>query len=119
MSSFAERLKTMRKSHGLTQQALADKVGCSGAAIGLYENGKREPDLDTIETIADALNVPLESLVAPEVTDDTDELEQLREELRRRPEMHTLFSLTRKCSTKEVLQAIRVLEALHDAQEDD
>ena len=39
MYDFAERLKTFRKKLGLTQQALADKIGVTKAAISSMERG--------------------------------------------------------------------------------
>ena len=39
MYDFAERLKTLRKKLGLTQQALADNIGVTKAAISSMERG--------------------------------------------------------------------------------
>lgn len=56
-------IKTMRLSRNLSQQDLADKVGVSRSAVGMWENGEREPNLDTLESLANVFNVPLYSLV--------------------------------------------------------
>lgn len=56
-------IKTMRMSRGLSQELLADKVGVSRSAVGMWENGKREPNLDKLEALADIFNVPLAALV--------------------------------------------------------
>lgn len=59
---FNEVLINLRKSQGLTQKELADKIGLSASAIGNYEQGTRTPDYETLEIIADFFNVPLDSL---------------------------------------------------------
>lgn len=46
----------------MSQQELAEKSGCSRSAIGMYETGKREPDLETLETFADIFNVDMDFL---------------------------------------------------------
>ena len=55
MSEFSIVLVRLRKQAGLSQQELADKLGVSRSRIGMYETGKREPDLDDLQKIASAL----------------------------------------------------------------
>ncbi len=60
---FAERLTYLRKSARLTQQQLADALGVSRSTIGMYEKGQREPNFETLESIADLFNVRMDSLI--------------------------------------------------------
>lgn len=46
LTVFAKRIKNLRVSAGLKQSELAEKLGVSRSAIGLYENGDRTPDID-------------------------------------------------------------------------
>lgn len=55
--TVGENIKRMRKEHGLTQEELGKKIDVSGVAIMRYEKGQREPKLETIEKIANALEV--------------------------------------------------------------
>lgn len=57
------RIRTMRKSRQMTQEDLAKAIGQSASSITMYETGRREPDLETLESLADVFNVPLVSLV--------------------------------------------------------
>ena len=41
---FGQRLKELRKKNGLTQAALGERIGVSASAVGMYEQGHREPD---------------------------------------------------------------------------
>jgi len=58
------RIRTMRNSRGWTQQVLADKLGFAKSRIAMYETGQREPDMDVLEALADAFNVPLFALLS-------------------------------------------------------
>lgn len=60
---IAVRIRTMRKSRGLTHEELAKMIGQSASSISMYENGRREPNFETLESIADVFNVPLVSLM--------------------------------------------------------
>lgn len=63
MLNFAKVLRKLRTQHNMTQQELALKLGVSRSAIGMYENGEREPDFELLETIADFFNVDMNYLI--------------------------------------------------------
>ena len=50
-------IKEARKLKGLTQEELGKLIGLSGVAIMRYEKGQREPNMETIEKIANVLNI--------------------------------------------------------------
>ena len=52
---LGERIKNLRKSKGLTQSELGEKLGLTKVSISCYENGTRFPDLETFELLVDAL----------------------------------------------------------------
>lgn len=62
--SFGEKLLMLREKAGITQEALAQKIGISKQNISRYENSNREPNIRTAKKIADALGVPLEELTS-------------------------------------------------------
>lgn len=59
---FSKELKGLRKKCGLTQQELADELKLAKSTISMYENGKREPDFETEDLIADYFNVDINTL---------------------------------------------------------
>lgn len=63
MANLSTRLRELRNSAGLSQQALADKTSISKSSINMYERGDREPGLETIEMFADYFNVDLDYLL--------------------------------------------------------
>lgn len=60
---FAERLTKLRKAKKLTQQELADKLNISRATYAQYEIGRRKPDYETLEKLADYFNVSIDYLL--------------------------------------------------------
>ena len=57
MSDFSEKLKNLRKRCGYTQAEVAEKLGISASTIGMYEQGRREPDMETIARFCELFNV--------------------------------------------------------------
>ena len=57
------RLKTVRKSLGLTQEELADKAGCSVIALSKYETGVNRPTFEILVALAIALNVSVDYFI--------------------------------------------------------
>ena len=61
--TLGERIKQARKNKGLTQEELAIKCDLSKNGLWNYENNKREPSIEMLNKIADALKIPIESLI--------------------------------------------------------
>lgn len=57
---IGEKIKALRKTRGLTQEQLAEKLGVQRATISNYEIGRRSPHLKELEKIASILGVSLE-----------------------------------------------------------
>lgn len=56
------RIAELRKEKGLTLQQVADAIGVGNNTISRYENGKREPKLETWVKLADFFDVPVSYL---------------------------------------------------------
>lgn len=57
---IGQKIKILRKTRGLTQQQLADKLNVKRATISNYEIGRRSPHIKELESIAAALGVGLD-----------------------------------------------------------
>lgn len=68
MLLFPERLRARRRALKLTQKQLAEMVGVSPGAIGMYETGQRSPDLEMVRRLAVALDTSMSYLIGE--TDD-------------------------------------------------
>jgi transcriptional regulator with XRE-family HTH domain len=60
--TFGKVLKQARLSLGLSQQALARKLGVRSSHIGYLEQGRRRPSLTLLNALADTLGVNKERL---------------------------------------------------------
>lgn len=61
--SIGENIKRFRKEKGFTQKELADRLETTPQNLAQYENGKRNPKIETIVKIASALNIDTKSLL--------------------------------------------------------
>ncbi|MGI5976172.1 MAG: helix-turn-helix domain-containing protein [Candidatus Limivicinus sp.] len=113
MSHFSDTLIHLRKSQGLSQQQLSEKTGLSRSAIGMYETGKREPDMDTLKIFSEFFQVDMNTLISPGTAADS-EMSELLEALRSRPDMRILFKLAKDASPEDVRKAAKIIEALRN-----
>jgi transcriptional regulator with XRE-family HTH domain len=60
--SFGKVLKEARLALGLSQQALARKLGVRASHIGYLEQGRRRPSLTLLNRLADTLGIDKEKL---------------------------------------------------------
>lgn len=60
---IGKRIIKLRKEKGETQTETARKIGISRSSLSLYEIGKREPDIEMLNTLADYFNVSLDYLL--------------------------------------------------------
>ena len=60
---FGQRVRELRKSLQLSQEAFADKCGLDRTYIGGIERGERNVALRNVEVIAKALEVTLSELM--------------------------------------------------------
>lgn len=61
--TVGEKIRAIRKAKPMTQKELAGLLGISSVNISQIENNVREPKIDTLEKIADALEVSLAELL--------------------------------------------------------
>lgn len=61
-----KNLKKIRKLKNITIKELANALNLAESTISLYENGKREPDFNTLSKISDYFNVSIDYLLGKE-----------------------------------------------------
>lgn len=64
---YLDRLADLRRKRGLTQQALADRLGVEQPTIQRWEKGKREPNLQQLHELADVLGIEPSALIDPTI----------------------------------------------------
>lgn len=60
---FSEKLQLIRKSKGMTQEDLAEKLDVSRQAVAKWESGQVYPDISNLIRISDLFNVTVDYLV--------------------------------------------------------
>lgn len=60
---IGKTIRSLRTTNNMTQKELANKLSISPSTIGMYEQGRREPDLNTISKIANIFNAPVDYLL--------------------------------------------------------
>ena len=63
---FNEKLQELRKSKGLTQEELAEKLFVSRTAISKWESGRGYPSIDSLKEISRYFSVTIDELICPE-----------------------------------------------------
>ena len=70
LGRLGEGLRRVREQRGLTQSEIATLAGVSASAISQAEGGQRGLALDTVLTLAESLDVPLDTLLATKTNTD-------------------------------------------------
>ena len=60
---LAEQIASLRMKAGMTQRELAEKLHIGPSAIGMYEQGRREPSVEMLIQIAEIFGVSLDFLI--------------------------------------------------------
>ena len=77
-----ESIKALRKSKGLSQQDLADKLNVVRQTISKWEQGLSVPDSDLLIALSEALETPVSTLLGETVTEsEADQVKALSEKL--------------------------------------
>ena len=63
MSNISKNLKILRKYKNLTQKQLGELIGYSNRAVGDWELGVSEPNLNTLKKLKDVFGVSYEDLL--------------------------------------------------------
>ncbi len=71
MESIGENIKYLRKSKGLTQGELAQKIGVNRAMIGSYEENRAIPKLSVLQNLAHYFSISLDDMINKKLWEQT------------------------------------------------
>lgn len=104
-SMFSKRLRNLRENKGMKQEELGDMLGLSASTIGMYEQGRRQADNETLIKIADFFDVSIDYLLGKtEVKKYEQPYENKLEEV--------LFSKAKELSEEEKKTVLSVINAI-------
>lgn len=75
LALLGARIRHVRQARGLTLAALSRQIDRAPSLLSQIENGKREPRLSLLDSIAQALGVPLKELLKQEAPSERSALE--------------------------------------------
>ena len=58
-----QNIKYLRKSRGLTQSELAEKIGVNRAMIGSYEEKRAQPKISVLQTLSAFFRISIDDLI--------------------------------------------------------
>jgi len=61
--NFCEKLQTMRKEKGLSQEALAEMLNVSRQSVSKWESGQSYPEMEKLITLSEIFGVTIDSLI--------------------------------------------------------
>ena len=61
--TLSEKLQTLRKAAGLSQEALAEQLGVTRQAVSKWETGEGKPDIDNLLPLAKLLHTTVDYLL--------------------------------------------------------
>lgn len=105
------RIKMLRKKHGLTQAELARELDISTSTIGMYEQGRREPDREMFLRLSRYFGVPVaylmdDSVQLEEPMECTEFIDQVKRELSEREGLLVNGVPLSQSDIEEIMQAI-------------
>ena len=122
MATFKDVLKYLRSRDNLSQSELAEKLGVAKSTISMYEVGKREPDFETLEAIADLFNVDMNFLLGKDGSENdehyylNDETREIAQEAFENPELRTLFKVARDIPPERLRAHIEFMKSLKEQE---
>lgn len=105
---IGNRLKQLRIEHGILQKDLAEQLNLSQQTISLYESNKRQPDYDTLRTIAESFNVSTDYILGvTNISQPMNIAMEIREE-------YSADKKSENYHSKEKNKALEILEQIYD-----
>lgn len=63
MSDIGKNIKKLRMQKDITQEQLAERLHVTRQAVSNWENGKTQPDVETLSMLAECFEISVEELI--------------------------------------------------------
>jgi transcriptional regulator with XRE-family HTH domain len=73
---IGDRIRSARKDKGWTQSQLSELVATSLKTLSAYEVGRNEPDLESLDKIAKAMDLTIEDLLSYDISPNMDRMQK-------------------------------------------
>lgn len=109
-----EKIQKLCDRNGITITKLERVLDCGNGTIKKWSTAY--PRVDKLQKVADFFEVPISYFFSDEketpFVNDDEELTEVLEKMRDRPEMRMLFSITKDATADDVMRAVKIIEAL-------
>lgn len=119
---FKEQFIKICNERKIAPSKVCKDIGLSSAAYSCWTDNSI-PRKATLMKLADYLNVTVDDLLGEDNTkeklkqaSEDSELAELLEELKTRPEMKMLFSITKGATKEDVEKAVNIIKALRESE---
>ncbi|MBE6946682.1 MAG: helix-turn-helix transcriptional regulator [Ruminococcaceae bacterium] len=105
---LGKRIASLRQSYGMSQAELARLLHISPSAVGMYEQGRREPAVTTLVALSKVFEVSVDYLVSgrPDSVQDVAALHRMLEESLQHPSTETGRSMSKEEMVCHLLWAL-------------
>lgn len=111
-----KNIKKYRKLKKLSQKQFAEALDVTHSSVSAWEIGKNSVDLNRLNQICQILDVSLYEMIfdreEPSSLEISEELNEIVETVKTRPEINELLRVSRDCQFRDVLIATRILQEL-------
>jgi transcriptional regulator with XRE-family HTH domain len=114
---FYDRLDALCAEHGLTISKLLETLGLSKSSASRWKTKGYLPSREASKKIADYFGITVRELLSEETESSSaeaedDEMAEILEEIRRRPDLKVLFSLSKNATPEDVRKSIKIIKTI-------
>lgn len=118
---FYDIFKRLCDENGISVTRATEEIGLSRTIGTKWKQTKATPQGETLNKIAEFFGVSVDYLLTGEekekpLINGDEELTEYLEELRTRPEVRMLFSVSKGATKEDVEKAVAIIEALRKAE---
>ena len=77
---LSKQIKSLRRRNGWSQTELARRLNISASAVGMYEQGRREPSIEILVALSEEFGVSIDYLITGHLYSTTDHQVRLQAE---------------------------------------
>lgn len=112
MTPFSDRLFRLRKEKNLSQAALAEKMGMSARIIQYYEDGGREPTMNSLMKLADIFDVTIDYICGYDNLKKEETVDVKKEKnMKEKPKMNLFAERVKKVMAEREMRAVDLCRA--------
>ena len=69
---LSKQIESLRRRNGWSQTELARRLNISASAVGMYEQGRREPSIEILVALSEEFGVSIDYLITGHLYSTTD-----------------------------------------------